>query len=285
MKILILASGGDSAGMNTAIFYLTKYLPGDLYVCYRGFEGLIKNEIFPLDNKLIYENRFQGGVIIKSSRSKSFMTKLGFNKAIKNLRENEIDKLIILGGNGSFEGAKKLSKYVDIAFIPSTIDNDFGLTDYCIGFDTASSQCKDYIEKVKVSLSSFERVGIYEVMGRDCDNLSKKVALLTNADVLITEKLDANSFIKKINKLKTSINSPTVILKEKLYSNEELNQIFNCIKKDFKYCQIGYYQRGGDPTQIEINKCKLFAKKLAKNIEKSNFVVVEENDNIVIKLF
>lgn len=281
MKILILASGGDCSGMNTTLYYLSKYFKGEIFVCYRGYEGLINGEISPIDKKLIFDNRFKGGVSIKTSRSASFMTKKGFDKAVKNLRENEIDKLIVMGGNGSFEGAKRLTKFVDVAFIPSTIDNDFEHSDYTIGFDTAIQMCSNYVNIVNDSLLSFDRIGIYEVMGRDCDNLAVEVGKVTNADLVIGEKEEISKLAKKINSRK---NNPQIILiKEKMYNEDELKELFVLIKKDFRYNKVGYFQRGGNPTKNEINKCKNFAKCLAKNINNQSFVVVEEENNIKIK--
>lgn len=276
MKILMLASGGDCVGMNYTLYLLSKKLFNhDLFVCYEGYQGLIDNKIEKIDKKLIKDNRFEGGVVIKSSRSKDFMTTKGFNKAVKNILENNFDKVIILGGNGSLLGAKKLAKKVNVIFLPATIDNDVEETDYSIGFDSAVENCLMYIDNVRDTFWSFNRTGIFEVMGRDSSAIADRVYKGVNADMLITSKSDLDDIALKLNVLKKAISSPIIIIKERI---TDVNALAKMLEEEtqteVRSAVIGYFQRGGFPSKKEKVYSKIFVNFLKNNIKYNNFMVV-----------
>lgn len=286
MKILMLASGGDSVGMNYTLYLLSKKLCfHDLFVCYEGFQGLIDNKIEKMDKTLIKDNRFEGGVVIKSSRSQEFMTTKGFNKAVKNIQENNFDKVIILGGNGSLLGAKKLSKKVNIIFLPATIDNDVVETEYSIGYDSAVENCLVYIDNVRDTFWSFNRTGIFEVMGRYSNAIANKVFLGVNADMLITEENDLEDIVEKVKVLKKAISSPIIIIKERITDVSALAKMLEEeTQTEVRSAVIGYFQRGGYPSKKEKKYCKLFVNCLKKHLHENNFAVVLKDKVKTIQL-
>lgn len=282
MKILILASGGDCAGMNMCVYELIKRLKShDLYYSYRGYQGLIEDDVKEADFLLAKKWKDEGGIFIKSSRSKDFMTKKGFSIAVENLKKHQIDKIVILGGNGTYEGAKRLSEFVSVVFIPATIDNDFTGSDYTLGHETAIVNAVNNIENIKSTFYSFDRVGIYEVMGRDCLNIAMEVGEKVNADIVITKKPNLKNIAKKLNNCDYSEKSPIIIIKEYICDIKELAKgIQTLINKEVKTVVLGYIQRGGKPVKQDKIMAKLFAQTASKNIEKNNIVVISEKNKI-----
>lgn len=284
MKILMLASGGDSVGMNYALYLLSKKLKfHDLYVCYEGFQGLIENKIEKIDKNLLKENRFQGGVIIKSSRSQDFMTEKGFNTAVKNILSQNFDRVIILGGNGSLLGAKKLAKKINVIFLPATIDNDIEESDYCIGFDSAVENCLMFIDNVRDTFWSFNRTGIFEVMGRYSSNIAKRVFREVKADMLIISEEDLTDIDVKLKVLKSAISSPIIILKERITDAYALAKMLEeKTGTEVRSVVIGYFQRGGYPSKQEKVYIKKFVNLLVKNLKSYNFMIAEKNNKTIL---
>ena len=264
-KILVLTSGGDSSGMNAYIKSLAKLcdkygveLVGSMY----GYQGLIDNNIVSLKYKELGEIENLGGSILKTSRSKEFMTKRGFNKAISNIKNLNINCVVILGGNGSFLGAKDLHNAgVNIIAIPGTIDNDLFYTDKTLGYETACENALDAIIKISQTMNSTDRGSVIEIMGRHCPDISIYSALLSNADMLITENISFEEILKSIKKsIKNGANSPLIIVRENILNvNELAAYLEQKTKKEFRANILGYIQRGGKPTQNE----KLYAIRLA----------------------
>lgn len=264
-KILVLTSGGDSSGMNAYIKSLAKLcdkygveLVGSMY----GYQGLIDNNIVSLKYKELGEIENLGGSILKTSRSKEFMTKRGFNKAISNIKNLNINCVVILGGNGSFLGAKDLHNAgVNIIAIPGTIDNDLFYTDKTLGYETACENALDAIIKISQTMNSTDRGSVIEIMGRHCPDISIYSAILSNADMLITENISFEEILKSIKKsIKNGANSPLIIVRENILNvNELAAYLEQKTKKEFRANILGYIQRGGKPTQNE----KLYAIRLA----------------------
>lgn len=264
-KILVLTSGGDSSGMNAYIKSLAKLcdkygveLVGSKY----GYQGLIDNNIVPINYTELGEIENLGGSILKTSRSKEFMTKRGFNKAISNIKNLNINCVVILGGNGSFLGAKDLHNAgVNIIAIPGTIDNDLFYTDKTLGYETACENALDAIIKISQTMNSTDRGSVIEIMGRHCPDISIYSALLSNADMLITENISFEEILKSIKKsIKNGANSPLIIVRENILNvNELAAYLEQKTKKEFRANILGYIQRGGKPTQNE----KLYAIRLA----------------------
>ncbi len=192
-RIGVLTSGGDAPGMNAAIRGVARAALGrkiEVMGIFRGFSGLLNEEIKLLSHRSVSNIINRGGTILKTSRCPEFMTKDGQKRAIEILSRNSIDALVVIGGDGSYRGALALSK--DWKFpcvgLPGTIDNDLGGTEHTIGADTAIETALDAIDKIKDTVNSMERIFVVEVMGRNCGYLALRVALAGGAEqVLIPE--------------------------------------------------------------------------------------------------
>lgn len=272
MNIGILASGGDGAGMNQCLYYMCKNLiRHKIVLFYRGYQGLIENSIANFSLRQLKDERKKGGIIIKSSRSQDFLTQSGFNKAVKNIKKNNIDLLIVMGGNGSFQGVKKLiDAGVNCLFIPTTIDNDIKESDYSIGYSTAVFNAVDFIQKVDTSMQAFDRLCIYEVMGRHCPDIANSVTKLTKADYCYTSNSTNEDCLKTIKKALKKDTSPKIVLQENVIDNLKLKDYLSANLKnvDVKVAVVGYVQRGGMATKQELFNAKGFANKVVECVRK-----------------
>jgi len=287
MTIAIIGSGGDGAGMNECLYTLCAGLADQKIVLFnRGLQGIIENDVVNFSLEELKAERKKGGIIIKSSRSTDFLTDKGFKKCLNNLKKNNTDILIIMGGNGSLAGARKLSySGVNVVFIPTTIDNDIAESDYTMGFDTACNNAIDFVQKVDISMKSFDRICIYEVMGRHCDDIAQEVGKTVGACFVFTGESKKEDMLKAVKKeLKTNL-APIIILQENTTNIVDLADYLkqNLKGKDIKYSVIGYVQRGGYCTAKELKMAQGFAKETIKCIKKglSNVIVrYIKNDNI-----
>lgn len=275
MNIAIIGSGGDGAGMNQCLYELCRKLKKhNVTLFYRGYQGIIDNSIFEYNLSLLKGQRQNGGIIIKSSRSAEFMTEKGFNKAVRVLKERNIECLIVMGGNGSLKGARKLVEAgVNCIFIPTTIDNDIEESDYSIGFNTAVVNAIDFVEKVDTSMQAFDRLCIYEVMGRHCPDIANCVAEEVGADYCYTSESSLEDCLKVIKKVLKKDLSPKIILQENVIDANELKTyLTNNLKKvDVKVQVVGYVQRGGNATKTELEFATGFAKKTYELLLKNEF--------------
>ena len=255
-NIAILTSGGDCQGMNTTVNIVVRIatLKGlNVYGVRQGYRGLFENDFVKLTNANVENISSLGGTILKTARFPEFKEDEVIDKCVNNLKERNIDALIIIGGDGSFRGANALSeKGVDIIAIPGTIDNDLRYTDKCLGFDTAVNNACDFIENVKQTMSALDRGVIFEVMGRYCGDIALHAAAATACDIVaVPEKpTSEEEFIQKVKDCIT-INKkvPTVVIAEKLYDIKNVTQRLNEeTGVEFKSSVVGYVQRGGAPS-------------------------------------
>lgn len=283
MNIAIIGSGGDGAGMNMCLYELVKRLKKhNIVLFYRGYQGIIDGQKANFTLKELESEKTKGGIIIKSSRSPEFMTEKGFKKALNVLKQNNVDLLIVMGGNGSLKGATALYKAgLNVIFIPTTIDNDIAESDYSIGFDTAVTNAVDFVEKVDTSMQAFDRTCIYEVMGRHCPDIAESVAKITNADYCYTSKSTKTDMVKTIKKTLKKDLSPKIILQENVIDANELKTYLNENIKglDVKVAVVGYVQRGGNATKKELCMATRFAKCVCEFINQNcyNKIVCFEN--------
>ena len=231
-KIGVLTSGGDAPGMNAAIRAVTRYAiyKGlEVYGIERGYTGLINSEIKQMDRRAVSDIIQRGGTILKTSRSPEF-TEVSYQKiAAENLEAYDIEGLVVIGGDGSFRGAKDLSDNFGIATvgIPGTIDNDLAYTDYTLGFDTAVNTALSAINNLRDTMTSHERVCIVEVMGRKCGDIALYAGLGGGAEVIIVPEVhnDIAQIAKSIaiNKRKGKT-SDIIVLAEGVCRAVELKQ-------------------------------------------------------------
>lgn len=193
-KIGILTSGGDAPGMNAAIRAVVRtgiFHGMELYGILRGYQGMIDDDIIPMDSRSVANIIQRGGTILKTARCKEFFEYEGRKKAYENLKRRDIDGLVIIGGDGSFRGAVQFSGEFDIPCIglAGTIDKDIYGTDFTIGFDTAVNTAVEAIDKVRDTMDAHDRIFIIEVMGRDAGYIALHSGIATGAEnILIPER-------------------------------------------------------------------------------------------------
>ena len=257
-KIAVLTSGGDAPGMNAAIRAVTRYAiyKGlEVYGVERGYTGLINSEIKQMDRRAVSDIIQRGGTILKTSRSPEFNEVEYQKMAAENLEAYDIEGLVVIGGDGSFRGAKDLTDNCGIKTvgIPGTIDNDLAYTDYTLGFDTAVNTALSAINNLRDTMTSHERVCIVEVMGRKCGDIALYAGLGGGAEVIIVPEVhnDITQIAKSIavNKRKGKT-SDIIVLAEGVCRAVELKQQLkdHGITSSIKTTELGYIQRGGAPT-------------------------------------
>ena len=218
-KIAVLTSGGDAPGMNAAIRAVVRSAIGEgmeIVGVENGYAGVLNKDFIPMGLRSVSDIIQRGGTILRSARCKEMVTEEGRNLAVKNLREAGIEGLIVIGGDGSFQGAKVLS---NLGFptigIPGTIDNDLAYTDFTLGFDTAANTILDAINKIRDTMSSHERISIIEVMGRHCGDLALYSGIGGGAEIIIVPEVPMTNdeIIAKVKEYRESgkRNLPTCI--------------------------------------------------------------------------
>ncbi|MGI6527708.1 MAG: 6-phosphofructokinase [Caldicoprobacterales bacterium] len=259
-KIGVLTSGGDAPGMNAAIRAVVRtavYKGMQVYGIRRGFNGLINGEISQMDVTSVGEILHRGGTILNTARSDQFKTEEGMKKAINILKVFGIEGLVVIGGDGSFRGARDLSERgFPTVGIPGTIDNDIACTEQSIGFDTAINTVLDAINKIRDTVSSHERTNIIEVMGRSAGDIAIYTGMAGGAEgILIPEMpLDIDNLCKRIiegrNRGKTS---SIIILAEGAGKAMEMERIIEeKTGMETRATVLGYIQRGGSPSAADI---------------------------------
>lgn len=259
-KIAVFTSGGDSPGMNAALRAVVRtanYYNIECYGVREGYNGLINDDFLKMGPRSVKNIINQGGTILKSARSKEFMTKEGRQKAYDNCVKYGIDALVCIGGDGTFTGAKIFNEEFGIRVIgvPGTIDNDIFGTDNTIGYDTALNTAMDAIDKIRDTATSHNRVFFVEVMGRDAGFIALNSGLATGAlDILIPERKDSMDelFATFRNAEKTGKASSIVVVAE----GEKLANIYELAEQtkaefpdyDIRVAILGHIQRGGSPS-------------------------------------
>lgn len=258
----ILTSGGDAPGMNAAIRAVVRsaiYYGCKVYGINRGYKGLLEEDLMEMNLSSVGDIIHRGGTILKSSRCEEFKTEEGRKLGVKVLKKYGIDCLVVIGGDGSFNGAKKLSEMGFPAIgIPGTIDNDLEYTDYTIGFDTAMNTVIDAIGKIRDTSSSHERVNIVEVMGRNCGDLALYAGIAGGAETIIVPevdvKLDEIALRLKTTQKRGKRHSIIVMAEgvEKVGSASDLKKVLTEeAGADVRVTVLGHVQRGGSPTAFD----------------------------------
>lgn len=256
-RLGVLTSGGDAPGMNAAIRAVVRsalYQGIEVIGIRRGYEGLVEGDFVPMTRGSVGGILLHGGTILRTARSKVFMRPEGLNSAVMKLRENDIDALVVIGGDGSFRGGKTLhEKGVIVIGVPATIDNDVAGTDYTIGFDTACNTAVDCINKLRDTASSHDRTFIVEVMGREAGYLALQTGVACGAEHVLVPELPT-SFEKVVKKLQYAKERgkthSIIVLAEGVMSAAELAEKIKDISTDYdpRIVVLGHIQRGGTPT-------------------------------------
>jgi 6-phosphofructokinase 1 len=269
-KIGLITSGGDAPGMNAAIRAIVRIghaMRFETIGFRRGWEGLITNTFTPLNLRSVGGILETGGTILHTSRCPQFRQKEGILEAAKTLALNNVDVLMVIGGNGSFKGALELSKETDtvIIGIPASIDNDVFGTEETIGFDTAVNTAVTEIDKIRDTAISHERVFIIEVMGRDRGFIALAVGLTVGAEtILVPEVKYTNTEIYQTLRANSAKGkkSGIIVAAEGIGDTHKLaREIEENTKSEVRLSVLGYAQRGGNPTFRSRFIANLFAKK------------------------
>lgn len=257
MNIAIFTSGGDCAGMNPAIkTFVEKCYEQEItpYLIYDGLEGLIDNQIKKAEHSDVSGIIYRGGTILRSSRSKRFFDHEYRLQAYNNLKHHGIEKLIVLGGDGSFRALEAFYDDFGIDFIgiPSTIDNDIYGTEYCLGVDTALNVIRRAIDEIRDTAASFKRAFVIETMGRECGYLALVSALTCGAEVCIIPELkpDLDTLSTKLKQQMTQGRTYAIaVVAEGCTLSEHLEHWFEQeVGLEARITTLGHTQRGGNPT-------------------------------------
>ncbi|MCR5131218.1 MAG: 6-phosphofructokinase [Prevotella sp.] len=255
----VLTSGGDAPGMNAAIRAVTRagiYNGFHVKGIYRGYEGLMNGEITEFTTENVSGIITQGGTILKTARSKEFMTPEGKAKAWEQLQKHDIQALIVIGGNGSLTGAMELAREYDICCIglPGTIDNDLYGTDSTIGYDTTMNTIMECVDRIRDTAQSHERIFFVEVMGRDAGFLAQNSAIACGAEAaIIPEDMSRVDQLAQFMErgIRKSKKSCIVIVSEspKCGALHYADRVRNEFPQfDVRVSILGHLQRGGTPT-------------------------------------
>jgi len=292
MKIAILTSGGDSSGMNPAIKRFVEYsiYKGyEPYLVYNGLEGLIDNNIKKASYKDVSGIIFRGGTIIKSARSKRWYEKKYRKIAYENLKKENIEFLIVLGGDGSFRALDIFYHEFDIPFlgIPATIDNDIALNEYSIGVDTALNVIRTSIDEIRDTASSFKRAFVIEVMGRECGYLALTSAIANSAEMCLIPEIKYNlDSLKKryLKEIKNGRDYFIAIVAEGVNKTNEIKEWFEKeIGFEARETILGHIQRGGNPTVFERLMAYKFISFTLDNLENKNKIVTFYKDKFFLR--
>ena len=258
-KIGILCSGGDSPGMNAAIRAVTRAsLSGGIQVVgiRDGYKGLIEKSFVPFKRSNVSDILSRGGTILGSARLPSFKETAVVQKAAGILNDEKIDALVVIGGDGSYKGARALTEQgINCIGLPGTIDNDISGTDYTIGFDTALNTVVECIDKLRDTSSSHHRCSVVEVMGNHCGDLAVYSGISTGAEIVITPETgyDEEAIMDQLRYLEQcGKNHAIVIVSEKMI---DVSTLADKVSKNTGFAGratvLGHIQRGGTPTPFD----------------------------------
>ena len=256
-KIGVLTSGGDAPGMNAAIrAVVRKAISNGVEVVgvKKGYMGLLNNEIVPMDAHSVSDIIQRGGTILGTARCKEFTTEEGQAQGAEICRQNGIDGMVVIGGDGSYRGAQALSKHgINTIGLPGTIDLDISCTDYTIGFDTAINTAMEAIDKVRDTSSSHERCSIIEVMGRNAGYIALWCGIANGAeDILLPElyNYDEEALIDHIiaNRRRGKKHHIIINAEGVGHSTSMAKRIEAATGIETRATILGHLQRGGSPT-------------------------------------
>ncbi len=260
-RIGILTSGGDAPGMNNAIRAVVRAGLSyglEVYGIYDGYRGLINGEIKRLDRKSVSDIVNRGGTILRTARLPEFKDENVRKKGVEVLQSFGIEALVVIGGDGSYMGAKKLTEMgINCVGLPGTIDNDIASTDYTIGFDTCLNTICDCVDKIRDTTESHSRCSIIEVMGNHCGDLALMSGLAEGAEMILTpdHPIPEEEIIKTLKEMHDADSDKRAILivSEKLYP--DIQAFARLIQEktgfDTRADVLGHVQRGGSPSAFD----------------------------------
>ena len=263
-KIGVLTSGGDAPGMNAAIRAVVRtgiYYGMEVFGIMRGYSGMIENDIIPMHSRSVANIIQRGGTILKTARCKEFFEHEGRQKAYSNLKKLGINGLVIIGGDGSFRGAHKLSTEFDMPCIglPGTIDKDIAGTDFTIGFDTAINNAVEAIDKIRDTAAAHERLFLVEVMGRHCGYLALMAGIAAGAEAVVIPEVetDPEAVADQLHQAyQRGKSHAIVVVAEGAHCTvdaltEHFSQHAQRLGFEVRVTKLGHIQRGGTPAVFD----------------------------------
>ena len=288
----VLTSGGDAPGMNAAIRAVVRAgceLGMKVYGIRRGYNGLMENDMFEMNLRSVSDIINRGGTILYSARSPRFKTDEGMQAAIRTCRERGIEGLVVIGGDGSFRGARDLSlKGLPCVAIPGTIDNDIGCCDYTIGYDTAMNTIMSMVDRIRDTAESHDRCAVVEVMGRGAGYLALSAGIACGATSNLVPEIPYDFDRDVIERMKRTQRSGKVhfviMVSEAIGGVDEMAKRIQAeTGVESRATILGHVQRGGSPTakdRIVASQMGHYAVQLLKN-GIGNRVVACQKDNIL----
>ena len=299
-KIAVMTSGGDSPGMNAAIRSVVRscaYYKLECAGIYRGYQGMIEGDIVPMSARDVHHIIQKGGTVLKSARSKEFRTVEGRKKAHEALVKNNVDALVVIGGDGSFTGGMIFSEEFDfpVIGIPGTIDNDIFGTDYTLGYDTALNTAVEVIDKIRDTASSHNRLFFVEVMGRDSGFIALNSGIGAGAEeILIPEEdMGLDRLLETLEKSRRSGKSSSlVVVAEGDKTGANVFELANYVETnlpqyDVRVSVLGHMQRGGSPScfdRVLASRMGVKAVELLIDGETNKMVGVQNNKIVAVAL-
>ena len=255
-KIAVLTSGGDAPGMNAAVRAVTRTALSkgiEVVGILHGYQGLINGDVIKLDYTSVSRIIHRGGTVLYSARCLEFKEKAGVLKAVEMCKKLEIDGIVAIGGDGTFRGAADLSANgIPCIGIPATIDNDIGISEYTIGFDTAINCVIDMVDRLRDTMESHSRCSVVEVMGRNAGYLALHSAISTGATAIVIPEIET-TYEDILNKIHESMDAGKrhfiIIVAEGIGNSDELAKKIEADTGIVTRATIlGHVQRGGNPT-------------------------------------
>jgi 6-phosphofructokinase 1 len=295
-KIAVMTSGGDSPGMNAAIRSVVRtcaFYDKECIGVYRGYQGMIEGDFTTLTARNINNIINKGGTILKSARSDEFRTSDGRKKAFQQLKDNNIDGLVVIGGDGSFTGGVVFNKEYNfpVIGIPGTIDNDIFGTSHTIGYDTALNTAVDAIDKIRDTASSHNRLFFVEVMGRDAGFIALNAGVGAGAEEILIpeENLGLDRLLESLIKSrKSGKSSSIVVVAEGDKSGKNVFELAEYVEEnmpeyDVRVSVLGHMQRGGSPSCFDrVLASRLGVKAVEMIIEnKTNLMIGLKNNTVI----
>jgi 6-phosphofructokinase 1 len=291
-RIGLLTSGGDAPGMNAAIRAVVRtaiYFGMEVYGIERGYSGLIEDRMVQMEMRSVSDIVQRGGTMLRTARCLEMLTPEGQKTAVETLKRRGIEGLVVIGGDGSFRGAKCLTENFGIPTIgiPGTIDNDLEYTDYTLGFDTAVNTCLEVINKLRDTMNSHERISVVEVMGRHCGDIALYAGITSGAEIIVVPEIacDMDDIVMRINRSRVSGKHSNIIVVAEGAANSEdfAKQLQEVTTYSVRATNIGHIQRGGSPSMADRMLAAQFGNKAVRLLKDGigNRVVGIRNNQII----
>lgn len=291
-RIGLLTSGGDAPGMNAAIRAVVRtaiYFGMEVFGIERGYAGLIEDSMTQMEMRSVSDIVQRGGTKLRTARCLEMLTADGQKQAVATLERHGIEGLVVIGGDGSFRGAKCLTENYGIPTIgiPGTIDNDLEYTDYTLGFDTAVNTCLDIINKLRDTMNSHERISVVEVMGRHCGDIALYTGITSGAEIIVVPEIayDMDDIVMRINRSRANgKRSNIIVVAEGATSADAFaKQLQEVTTYSVRSTNIGHIQRGGSPSMADRMLAAQFGNKavrLLKDGQGNRVVGIRKNEII-----